>query len=121
MTVLDAPLRRVAKSVIDRFGLDVTVQAIARATYNVTTGSATLTTTTTSLKGVLSEYRAHEIGDRIKAGDRKLSLAASAVSAAPDTEDRVVIGSAVYRIVDVVSHYSGAEVALYEVQLRGNA
>ena len=121
MSVLDSPLRQVAKTVINRCGMDVTVQTIARATYNVTAGQSTLTTTTTSLKGLLSEYHTREIGDAIKAGDRKLEIAASLLSTAPDTEDRVVIGSAIYRIVRVITHWAGGAAALYECQLRGNA
>jgi len=121
MSVLDTPLRQVAKTVINRFGMAVTVQTMARSTYNVTTGQSTLITTATSLKGLLSEYHTREIGDAIKAGDRKLEIAAALLSTAPDTEDRVVIGSAVYRIVRVITHWAGGEAALYECQLRGNA
>ena len=121
MSVLDTPLRQAAKQVIRTFGLDVTVQAISRATYNITAGQSTLTATSTSLKGLLSEYHGREIRDAIKAGDRKLEIAASELSTAPDTEDRVVIGSATYRIVSVRGHYSGEQVTLWELQLRGNA
>lgn len=121
MSVLDTPLRKVSEAVIDRFGLDVTAINVTYGSYNVTNGAAAETTAATSLKGVLSEYRAHELNDRIKAGDRKLLLPAVGLTFSPDTADRIVIASVTYRIVNVVGHYSGEQVALWELALRGNA
>ena len=119
MTLLDGPIRKVAKTVIDRFGTDVTLRAIGRSTYNVTNGASTQTPTDSPLKGILSEYNAYEIGDTIKAGDRKLEIAASALSSAPTTGDQVLVGNGLYRIVRIRIHMSGDQAALYELQLRG--
>jgi hypothetical protein len=121
MSQLDTPLRLVAKSVLRRFGTDLTLTAVSYGTYSVTSGATTRVTAATSLQGFLSEYRPYELSDSVLAGDRKLLIAASALSATPTSEDTVTIGSTTYRIIGVRPYMSGDQAALIEVQLRGAA
>ena len=121
MGILDAPMRSVAANLMAKFGTSITVRSVTHATYSVTDGASAESTSDTAVKGTLEEYQAHEVGDAVKVGDRKLTIAAKDLTFTPDTEDRVLIGTTIYRVVSVESVYSGDEAALYVIQLRGSA
>lgn len=121
MGLLDAPLRSVAGKLMAKFGTSITVRSVTHATYNVTLGASAETIADTALKGTLEEYRSHEIGDAVKVGDRKLTIAAKDLSFTPDTEDRVLIGTTIYRVVRVETVQATDQAALFVIQLRGGA
>jgi len=119
MGILDVPLRNVTKTVIGTFGKSVTFRLVSPGTYNTTTGTQKPTDNDTAIKGVLAEYANHERGDNIALGDRKLFVAASDLTVIPKTDDQVLIGSSVYRIVRNNVTFATDEAALHELQIRG--
>jgi len=119
MGLLDAPLRNVAKSLLNTFGTSVTFRLVTPGSYDTTTGTQKPTETNTTVKGTLAAYTNHERGDSIQLGDRKLFVAASALTVTPTTDDQIVIDSSVYRIVRNNVTYATDQAAIFELQIRG--
>jgi len=119
MGLLDTPLRAVAKSLMHTFGTSATVRRVLGGQYNTTTGKAVETIIDQAVEGILEEYEAREIGDTVKMGDRKFSIAAADLNFTPSPEDRVLFGTKVYRIVRVGIVQATDDAALFTMQLRG--
>lgn len=115
---LDAPLRKAAQKVLGAFGQDVTIRTVTGTAYNVTTRTMTPTTADVTVAGRLDNYRDRELLGTIRAGDRKLTIAAADVSAIPTVADKVVIASTVWDIIDVLPEQATDQAALYVLQLR---
>ena len=120
MSALDAPLRKIARKIVSKFGKAVTLKRQAAGAYNTTTGAATLTVTSESISGVISIAARDERNGAVRAGDYKILVAATdaALTAAPTTGDRVDIDGSEYQIVDVEEMWSGGEIAAYHVAAR---
>lgn len=117
MAILDAPLGKVAKKVIDKLGTAATLTYVTTGTYDRTTRQATPSTTTVSVNGVFREYRLDELGDLIQAGDAEFIIPAKGLTA-PQPKDTVTIGSVVWQINRPASVMSGDDEALFVLQLR---
>ncbi len=105
-------------------GTSVTFRRIVEGSYNTTTGTAGTTETDTTIGGVVSDYRTDELDDTVQLGDRKLLIDGRDLAANPTTEDVVLIGTAIHRIVRV--RPVGAEISQkfatqhhFELTLRG--
>ena len=89
--------------------------------YNVKAGTQAETTADTTVNGVVSAFRHYEQGVEIRATDRKWLVPATDVSFTPDVDDRVTIGSTLYRIVRVREVQATDQAAVYELALRYDA
>ena len=112
------PLRKVASKVVSKFGGDVTVRIVTGGSYNTTTGAITESESDSTVKGVLSDVSLREVNELIQAGDKRLLIAAAAVSTAPETKDRVVIGSVVHQVIQVNITEQANTAIVYELILR---
>jgi len=115
---LSSSLRKVANKVVSKFGGDVTVRIVAGGSYNTTTGAITETESDTTVKGVLSDVSLKEANELIQAGDKRLLIAAAAVTTAPETKDRIVINSVVHQIIQVNVTEQANSAIVYELILR---
>ena len=115
---LATPLRKVATKLMSKFGGDVTLRTIATGIYNPTTGTASEVTSDASIKGVLEDVNAREVNDLIQAGDRRLTIAAADVTAAPTTADRLIIQGKVFQIVRIATIEQDNQPITYELILR---
>ena len=115
---LATPLRKVATKLMSKFGGDVTLRTVTPGIYNPTTGTASEATSDVTIKGVLEDVSAREVGDLIQAGDRRLTIAAADVSAAPTTADRVIISGATYQVVRITTIEQDNQPITYELILR---
>jgi hypothetical protein len=111
-------LRKVANKAITKFGGDVTIQSVLLGAYNPTTGSATETITTETVKGVLEDVNASEVNDLVRGDDKKLTVAASALSAVPGLDDKVLISSVTHQIVRVETVEQANQAIVYQLFLR---
>ena len=116
--VLSSSLRKVASQVVSKFGGDVTVRIVTGGSYNTTTGAITESESDSTVKGVLSDVSLRELNELIQAGDKRLLIAAAAVSTAPETKDRVVISSVVHQIIQVNITEQANTAIVYELILR---
>jgi hypothetical protein len=117
MTLAD-PLRKVASKVVSKFGGDITVRIVTGGSYNTTTGAITESESDSTVKGVLSDVSLREVNELIQAGDKRLLIAAAAVSTAPETKDRVVISSVVHQVIQVNITEQANTAIVYELILR---
>jgi len=115
---LSSSLRKVASKVVSKFGGDVTVRIVTGGSYNTTTGAITESESDSTVKGVLSDVSLREVNELIQAGDKRLLIAAAAVSTAPKTKDRVVIGSVVHQVIQVNITEQANTAIVYELILR---
>jgi len=115
---LATPLRKVATKLMSKFGGDVTLRTVTSGVYNPTTGTASEATSDVTIKGVLEDVNAREVGDLIQAGDRRLTIAAADVSAVPTTADRVVISSVTYQVIRITTIEQDNQPITYELILR---
>ena len=111
-------LRKVANKAIGKFGGDVTIQSVSLGSYNPTTGTATETITSETVKGVLEDVNASEVNDLVRGDDKKLTVAASALSAVPGLDDKVVISSVTHQIVRVETVEQANQAIVYQLFLR---
>ena len=111
-------LRKVASKVITKFGGDVTVRIVTAGTYNTTTGTVGESVSDTEIKGVLQDIALREANDLIQAGDKRLTIAASDLTTAPETKDKVVISSVVHQIITVETTEQDNTAITHELILR---
>lgn len=116
---IDSAFRSMVANVVHETGTSVSLRRITVGAYDPVTGTAPITPSDVTVTGHLTEYKDRELNETIKAGDRKLMLAASDLSWIPEPKDRAVIGSTVYDIVRVQQHLAAQSPALVVVQLRG--
>ena len=98
---LGKSLQKVAQKVVNKFGGLVDVKIVSRGTYDTATGTVTETETANEIRGVLDQVRANEISDRIRATDKKLTIAAIEFNGNLDLDDRVVIENVSHEIVQI--------------------
>jgi len=115
---LAGSLRKTATKLMSKFGGDVTLRTVTPGVYNPTTGTASEVTSDVTIKGVLEDVNAREVNDLIRASDRRLTIAAADVSAAPTTADRVIISSVAYQVVRIATIDQDNQPITYELILR---
>ena len=115
---LASSLQKVANKVIGKLGGDVTVRIVTGGSYNTTTGAITESESDSTIKGVLSDVALREVNELVQAGDKRLMIAASAVTTAPETKDRIVISSVVQQIIQVNTIEQANTAIAYELILR---
>lgn len=99
-------------------GQDVTRRAYTTGAYDTASGTASLTTTDTTRKGVILDFGAGktlERGTLIQVGDKRLLLDAEG-SVLPD--DHFIIGGAEYTIVSIGEINPAGTPVLYDIHLR---
>jgi len=111
-------LRKRANKVIGKFGGDVTIEFVNLGTYNATTGTAVESVTTQTIKGVLENVNASEVNDLVRGDDKKLTVAASALSAVPGLDDKVLISSVTHQIVRIETVEQANQAIVYQLFLR---
>jgi hypothetical protein len=115
---LASPLRKVASKLMARFGGVVTLRSVTTGVYNATTGTISETVTDTTVRGVLEDVNAREVNELVQAGDKRLTIAAADIAAAPKTADRVVIGGISHQIIRVDTIEQDNTAITYELILR---
>ena len=115
---LAGSLRKTATKLMSKFGGDVTLRTVTPGVYNPTTGTASEVTSDATIKGVLEDVSAREVGDLIQAGDRRLTIAAADISAAPTSADRVIISGVTYQVVRIATIEQDNQPITYELILR---
>ena len=106
---------------LTEYGRTATLRKVTEGTYDPTTGTTTGggTTDATVTIGPLLSYKNFEIdGTRIKAEDRKVIMATSGVATAPDSGDRIIIGSTTYTVITMKAYDVNGTTFAYVLQVR---
>jgi hypothetical protein len=112
------PLRKVASKLMAKFGGEVTIRRMATGVYNPTTGTASVTASTTTVRGVLENVSEREVNDLVKGTDKKLTVAAADLSFEPAVSDQVTVASRVMQIVQVTKTEQDNTAIVFEIFLR---
>ena len=111
-------LRSVASKLMSKFGGDAIIRTVTTGVYNPATGTASESTSDVTIKGVVEDVNAREVNDLVQAGDRRLTIAAADVAAAPTTADKVVISNVVHQVIRVTTIEQDNQPITYELILR---
>jgi len=111
-------LKKVSSKVITKFGGNVTVRYVTAGSYNTTTGAITESESDTTIKGILEDVNLREVNELVQAGDKRLTVAADDLATAPETKDRVIIGSVVHQIIRVETTEQDNTAITHELILR---
>lgn len=109
-------LRATAAALIAAKGRTMTLRSRSSGSYNASTGGAVVTTSNTTITGVVSNFPLLLVdGTQIQRGDVKV-LTVSSVE--PKPGDGLLIGSIEYDVVSVREINPGGTVVLYSLQAR---
>lgn len=115
---LATSLRKTASKLMARFGGEVTFRRITTGAYNTTTGAATQTASSTTVRGVLEDVTEREVSDLVKSSDKKLTIAAADLSFEPSVSDQVTVSSRVMQIIQVNKIEQDNTAIVFEIFLR---
>lgn len=116
---LDTKIRRAVQKVVHTVGTTVTIRRVTTGTYSPTLGTLTNPEVDYAVVGRLDDYTDRElVQTSVKAGDRKLTLAAMDLAFVPVVHDKAVIDDVVFDIVRVVREMAQNLPAMYVLQLR---
>jgi hypothetical protein len=115
---LATSLRKVASKLMLKFGGEVTFRRVTTGAYNTTTGAATPSVATTTVRGVLEDVNEREVNDLVKGTDKKLTVAAADLSFEPSVSDQVTVASRVMQIVRVDKIEQDNTAIVFEIFLR---
>lgn len=117
-------MQEVATNLVTEFGTSVSLRKIVSGAYDPATGAVTQSSTDHAGKGIKVGYRQDMInGETVLQGDQMLFLTATKTDGtampAPDTTDRIVIGSSLYQIIADMTVQPAATTVVYKLQIRG--
>jgi len=124
MTELDEELPELVLELIEEFGAEVSYRFVEGSEYNPeTSSSSSAASPPITMKALIEDYNLQASGQAfeaglIKAGDKKLTMAAASFSKSPSPGDRVKFNGDLFNVVNVKTVYSGQLAALHEIQGR---
>lgn len=123
MAVLDKLAGLVGKT-IARYGQSVTYRTVTPGAYSPATGASSDTETDSTVSALVEDYpnllaqSADSDAGGIRRGDKKLTVAASALATPPTPKDRVQVGGVWYNVVSIDAQYGSADALYYVIQAR---
>lgn len=115
---LATSLRKTASKLMSKFGGSVTIRRVTTGAYNPTTGTATPSTSDTTVKGVLEDVQQREVNDLIRSSDKKLTIAAADLSFEPGVSDQISVSGRVFQCIQVNRIEQENTAIVFEMYLR---
>ena len=112
-------LSKAIGNVMNALGGDVTFKVVSTGAYDPATGTAAETVSDIETKGVLQNVTAREVNGQITQNDKILTVSAEDFPNPPGADDRVLIGSTNYQIIEVRTNEQDNTAITYEIVLRG--
>jgi len=111
-------LQGAVSKAIKPLGGDVTIRFVTAGAYDPAAGTVSQTFSDEEVKGVLTDVVARKENELNQTKDKKLTVAAADLTAAPETKDLAVVDSVVYQIIAVETYPQGTTAISYELTLR---
>jgi hypothetical protein len=111
-------LKKVAGKAISKFGGSVTVTFVTASAYDTSSGTITTSSSSDNIKGVLEDVNQRDVNELVRAGDKRLTVAAQDLTSTPETNDRVLIGGVVHQIIQITTQELENTAITYELFLR---
>lgn len=116
---LGPPLRRIATTLMTKFGTAATVRRIIPGIYNAETGTVSRTTSNTTVQGIFEDVNLSQVNDLIRSTDRRFTFSAADVATAPTTADLLIYGGAELEIIQVKTIEQDGLNIIHELIVRG--
>lgn len=108
-----------AKDSIETYGAAMTLRKPGSDSYDPTTGDLAGSSTDYDVRGLVESYSESLVArGLVKAGDRRIILAAASLSITPEEGDFLIFGGQTLLIVAVKSDYAGDSPILHTLQAR---
>jgi len=119
----DANMAALALKLITKRGKTLVFSRIVQLPYDPSTGTASTTTTTTTIKALVQDYsRASDglafLGGLVLEGDKRVTIAASSLTAQPLPGDRVAFDTFTMSVQSVKVTFAGELPVTYECRVR---
>ena len=118
---LDVTARATALRLIAKFVKGVSYTSVTDGTYDPATSSVSPSEVVVSLKAIIEEFGRYGDGyssGLIRAGDKKVTFAASGLTFVPKQGDKVAFDGDTLTVLNVTPTFSGELVAIYMVHGR---
>lgn len=115
---LATSLRKTASKLMAKFGGEVTFRRVTTGAYNPTTGAATPSVSSSTVRGVLEDVREREVNDLVKGTDKKLTVAAADLAFEPAVSDQVTVSTRIMQIIQVNKIEQDNTAIVFEIFLR---
>lgn len=108
-----------AKDSIETYGAAMTLRKPGSDTYDPATGNLTTASADYAVNALIESYSEfHVAKGLVKAGDRRIIIAAASLSVTPQQGDTLILGGQSLLIVNVKSEYAGSTPILHTLQVR---
>lgn len=111
-------VRKVASKSISKFGGTVTVTFVTASAYDTSSGTITTSSSSDIIKGVLEDVNQRDVNELVRAGDKRLTVAAQDLTSTPETNDQVLIGGVTHQIVQIETIEQDNTAIVYVLSLR---
>lgn len=116
---ISKPLRKVATTLMAKFGTAASIKTITPGIYNANTGSVSRTTSSVTVKGIFEDVTVNQVNDLIRSTDRRFTVAAADLSVAPTTADVLTYGGKDLEIIEVTRVEQDGVDVIYQLIIRG--
>lgn len=108
-----------ARDSIETYGAAVTFRKPGSETYDTTNGNLTQPTTDYDIRALIESYSEFHIAQGlVKAGDRRIIIAAGSLSVTPAPGDFVIHAGQTYLVIAVHSEYAADTPIIHTLQVR---
>lgn len=108
-----------ARDSVETYGAAMTLRKPGSDTYDPATGNLTTGSTDYAVRGLIESYSEFHITQGlVKAGDRRIIIAAGSLSITPQQGDTLILGGQNLLIINVKSDYAGDTPILHTLQVR---
>lgn len=115
-------MQAVSERLVKKYGTTLSITRKVPGTFNPVTQKRTGDTESDfSIEGVIEDYRANEIANEVRYGDKKVIIYHSETENLyePLTGDIIEVNDKQYRVVAFSAVFAQDNVAAYEIQIRG--
>ncbi|NBX02616.1 MAG: hypothetical protein EBR02_00845 [Alphaproteobacteria bacterium] len=108
-----------ARDSIETYGAAVTLRKPGTETYDTTTGNLIQPNTEYNVRGLIEDYSEFHVSQGlVKAGDRRIILAAGSLSVTPAPGDTILFAGQSFLIIGVHSEYAADTPIIHTLQVR---
>ncbi len=108
-----------ARDSVETYGAAMTLRKPGSDIYDPSTGDLTANNTDYAVNGLIESYSEFHVAQGlVKAGDRRIIIAAGSLSVTPSQGDTLILGGQNLLIINVKSDYAGSTAVLHTLQVR---
>ena len=108
-----------ARDSIETYGAAMTLRKPGSDSYDPATGNLTTPSTDYAVSALIESYSEFHVAQGlVKAGDRRIIIAAGSLSVTPQQGDALILEGQSFTIINVKSEYAGDKPIIHTLQVR---